>query len=163
MEFKYLLLPCLLMVAGFSVSYNLNLDGSAVGDQIDLAPGTHVVELESWSTNLTVLNYSFHVTPRNLEHLAERLGIPLQNQVNQPIADHFESGEQSFDVPDAICGNFHARGTIYFEEEDDLGKIDLEKQINIPCASRRARFLYVLFSALPWPMVNALLNAFGAL
>lgn len=161
MELKHLLLACMLMSSGLALSYDLRLDGEQVGDEVVVEPGSHTLEVESWSTNLTILNYSAHVSPRNLEHLARKFEVPLQNQVNQPVPDHFESGEQSFDVPDAICGNFHVWGTVYFEENGDLGRVDLEKRIEIPCKTRRARFLYFLFSTLPWPLVSLFLNAVG--
>ena len=158
--YQLILAGLLFMSAGFSLSYTIFIDGVPVGDSIVLSAGSHTAKLQVSSENLTILNYSFRVHPRNVERILQKMDIPLADSIDVPLPPDFVSDEGSIAIPDAICGAYSAFGEVYYIEDGALGREEISKSIRIPCENSKARWVYFAVSRLPWFVVNFLMDRF---
>ncbi|MBR9682014.1 MAG: hypothetical protein GOV00_04435 [Candidatus Altiarchaeota archaeon] len=157
---KLLLLGSLLMVAGFSFSYDIYVDGSPVGEEFEISQGTHTAKLELVSENLTILNYSFTIQPQNLERILLKMNVPLTDTLDAVMPSQYISHTGEINIPDVICGTYAVLGEAYYLENGVTGKELIGKSIRIPCETTKAKFLYFAVSRLPWFVVNFFVDRF---
>lgn len=157
---RMLLAFSLLMFAGFSFTYDVYVDGIPMGENFEISAGEHTAKLEVVSENLTILNYSVKIHPKNLERFLLKMNISLTDTINVVIPSPSISQEGVIEVPEMICGTYTIFGDVYYTENGMPGVESISKTLQIPCETRQAKLIYFAISKLPWFVVNFVAGRF---
>jgi hypothetical protein len=119
-----------------------------------------VYELEGTTHNFritatrefTLLNYSVHLSPRNLERIAEDFDMPLSGTTE--IQVHPAEVGDTLELPDIVCGDYSAEVDAYYSVNGTMKHFGDEIALRIPCRDLRSRFVSGLFSILPYPLLK---------
>lgn len=143
--------PDLTTLVETDVGY-VSLSGMKKTGQVFELNGTaHTLKLKVTKA-FTVKNYSVKITPRNIERIATDMGIPLSDAPNAEIPVGVY--EQSFDLPDMVCGNYKVTADAYYDVNGTLTHFEDKLQMKVPCKSFKSRVISGLVSILPYGLLK---------
>jgi hypothetical protein len=107
------------------------------------------------TADFTLLNYSVSLTPRNLQHIAEDMDVPLSGSPGVAVAEG-AAQSASFQLPEIVCGTYTVRAEAYYESGGATKRFDDSVKFQIRCKDFKSRLLSGLFARLPYSLLKVL-------
>ncbi len=80
-------------------------------DVYELSETQYTINIES-KKFFILDNYSISIKPKNLEKIAQEVGVPLSKTFNVTIFPGSET--RNIEIPDLICGNYQVSGILNY-------------------------------------------------